>query len=118
MNTFLQNPPRTALYLRLYSHTEALPVTQLVRLQSDRNYTLIFLADGRRLLASKTLGSFEKLLPGSFLRVHRSHLVNLDYISHLDRVGYRCILKDGQTIKVSGRHFKQVRTALFDAVFC
>jgi two-component system LytT family response regulator len=116
MNTLLQNPPRTALYLRLYSHTEALPFTQLVRLQSDRNYTLIFLADGRQLLASKTLGSFEKKLPSSFLRVHRSHLINLDCISHLDRVRHSCILKDGQSIRVSNKHFKQVKDTLIDLI--
>jgi two-component system, LytTR family, response regulator len=109
MTPLLQNPLNTTLYLRLYNHTEALPFTQLVRLQSDRNYTLIFLADGRQLLASKNLGLFAKKLPNSFLRVHRSHLVNLDCISHLDRVRHSCILKDGQAIKVSNKHYKKVK---------
>lgn len=104
------------LHLRLYSHTEGFHFTQLVRLQSDRNYTLIFLADGRQLLSSKTLGSFEKRLPNSFLRVHRSHIVNVDAISHLDRVGHNCILKDGQAIKVSHQHFKKVKNRLFDLI--
>lgn len=104
------------LHLRLYNHTEGFHFTQLVRLQSDRNYTLIFLADGRQFLVSKTLGSFTKKLPSSFLRVHRSHLVNLDCISHLDRVRHSCILKDGQAIKISNKHFKQVKDTLFDLI--
>lgn len=104
------------LHLRLYNHTEGFHFTQLVRLQSDRNYTLIFLADGRQLLASKTLGSFVKKLPSSFLRVHRSHIVNLEAISYLDRVHHNCVLKNGQAIKVSHQHFKKVKDTLLDLI--
>lgn len=104
------------LHLRLYNHTEGFHFTQLVRLQSDRNYTLIFLADGRQFLASKTLGSFTKKLPSSFLRVHRSHLVNLDCIRHFDQVRHCCILKDGQVIKVSDKNFKKVKDEFFGLI--
>jgi two-component system LytT family response regulator len=115
MTSFPQSP--SFIYLVIKGVKVFVSFGDIIRLESDRNYTLIFLADGRQVLASKTLGSFGKLLPSSFLRVHRSHLVNLDCISHLDRVGYRCILKDGQTVKVSHQHFKKVKSVLSISLF-
>jgi two-component system LytT family response regulator len=115
MTSFPQSP--SLIYLVIKGVKVFVSFGDIIRLQSDRNYTLIFLADGRQVLASKTLGSFEKRLPNSFLRVHRSHIVNVDAISHLDRVGYRCILKDGQTVKISHQHFKKVKSVLSISLF-
>jgi len=115
MTSFPQSP--SLIYLIIKGVKVFVPFGDIIRLESDRNYTVFILVDGRQLLASKTLGSFEKLLPSSFLRVHRSHLVNTDCISHLDRVRHSCILKDGQAVKVSNKHFKQIHAAFLDTSF-
>ncbi|WP_409034106.1 LytR/AlgR family response regulator transcription factor [Runella sp.] len=115
MASFPQSP--SLIYLIIKGVKVFVPFGDIIRLESDRNYTVFFLADGRQMLASKTLGSFEKILPSNFLRVHRSHLINLDCIRQLDKVCHSCILKDGQAIKVSNKHFKQIHAAFLDTSF-
>lgn len=61
-------------------------IDDIVRAESDDNYTYFFLADNSKHLVSKTLKEFESLLPKErFLRIHQSHLVNLDFIKKFVR---------------------------------
>ena len=54
--------------------------------QSDNCYTNIFLLTGEILLISKSLTKFSKeVLPGKFIRVNQSYLVNVDYIKSVDK---------------------------------
>ncbi len=60
---------------------EFVDADQIVCCNADSNYTLIFLADGRKKIISKTLKEFEEILtPYSFYRAHNSYLVNLEKI--------------------------------------
>ncbi|GAB3044835.1 LytR/AlgR family response regulator transcription factor [Spirosoma pulveris] len=57
------------------------PLEAILRCESTSNYTYIFLKNNRKLLVSRTLKEIEELLDGhSFLRVHHSHVVNLNEI--------------------------------------
>jgi two-component system LytT family response regulator len=62
------------------------------------NYTAVCLYDGNRHLVRRTLAEWEKLLPHPpFLRIHRSHMVNIQRIDCLRRKksgSLRLILKD------------------------
>ena len=54
---------------------------QIIRLSADSNYTNIFLKNGKKIFASKTLKEFEEtLVPMHFFRVHNTHLINLAYV--------------------------------------
>ncbi len=71
--------------------------------QAERNYTIVKLESGERIVASKNLGKFERLLDGQqFLRIHRSFVVNLRKISQFIR-GKAPIIKltDGTQLEVS-----------------
>lgn len=83
-----------------------LDASNIIRLESDSNYTNIFLKDGRKILVSKTLKSMEKKLQGfSFLRVHKTHLINLTELNRYIRGdGGTVILKDEAIIPVSRMH--------------
>jgi two-component system, LytTR family, response regulator len=75
----------------------------VLRLEADRNYTKIFFTNGKNFVSSKTLAEYEKLLKDSgFMRVHRSHLVNLIHLQQYDRQGM-LYLKDGSTVEVARR---------------
>ncbi|HWK02677.1 MAG TPA: response regulator [Puia sp.] len=57
-------------------------VDTIISCSSDSNYTILMLKDGQKIIASRTLKEIEELLEDhSFLRVHHSHLVNLNEIS-------------------------------------
>lgn len=75
----------------------------IVRLEGSGNYTLFFLQDQKQIMASYTLAEFEsKLDPALFVRVHKSHLVNLKYIvKYTKGDGGTITLHDGTEIPVS-----------------
>ncbi len=55
--------------------------SKIVRLEGEGNYSYLYLADGQKILISKTLSTFEQFLPDDlFVRVHKSHLINISYI--------------------------------------
>lgn len=80
-------------------------VADIIRCESDHNYTEFYLTDGRKLLVSKTLKDFETMLDGyGFFRTHQSHLVNLNCIARFDRAdGGELVLTNQSRVPVSVR---------------
>lgn len=77
----------------------------IIRCESDRNYTFIFLNDGRKILVSRTIKEYEEMLVDfNFFRIHQSHLINLAYLKNYTRGrGGYVELTDGTTLDVSAR---------------
>jgi two-component system, LytTR family, response regulator len=99
--------PPTALPQRI-----ALPVgdsmqlfapDDIVRCESDSNYTNVFLAAGKKVLLAKTLKEVEETLRGlHFFRVHQSHLININHVSKVVKgEGSYLTTSDGATIPIS-----------------
>jgi two-component system LytT family response regulator len=82
---------------------ELVPLEQILYCESDSNYTHIVLKNGKKLLISRTLKEIEELLEGhAFLRVHHSHIVNMNEITRYVRgEGGYVIMSDNTTITVS-----------------
>jgi two-component system, LytTR family, response regulator len=80
-------------------------VNDIIRCQSDVNYTTLYLRDGQKMVVAKTLKEFEELLSDyHFFRVHNSHLVNLSFIKSYNKgKGGSVTLTDHSTIEVSTR---------------
>ena len=84
-------------------------VKDIIRLESDGNYTLFFFSQKQKmLLVSKSLCEFCKVLEDyDFCRVHDKHLVNLHYIKQYTRgEGGSIIMCDGAEVDVSRRKRK------------
>ncbi len=86
----------------------------IVRCESDNNYTQFFFQDGSKILVTKTLKSFSDMLKNyQFLRVHQSHLVNIKYVkAFIKSDGGYLILKNKNTVPVSVRKRAEVIEAL------
>lgn len=82
-----------------------LQVNDIVRCQSDINYTTIFLKDGKSLVVAKTLKDFEAMLSEyNFFRVHNSHMINLNYIKSYNKgKGGYITMTDNSSVEVSTR---------------
>lgn len=82
-----------------------LQVSDIIRCESDVNYTHIFLKGKQKITVAKTLKEFEALLSEyNFYRVHNSHLINLAYITRYDKgKGGFVSMIDQSTIEVSTR---------------
>lgn len=84
---------------------EFISISEVVRCESSGNYTFFVLNNGGKLLISKTLLEFEKMLtPYYFFRVHQSHLVNLRMIKKLNKGETGTLLmQDGSEIEIARR---------------
>jgi len=60
------------------SEIQFIAIENIIRLESDKNYTDIYLTTGEKITSSKTLKHYDSLLQDvSFFRVHQKHLVNM-----------------------------------------
>ncbi|MDT0677177.1 LytR/AlgR family response regulator transcription factor [Autumnicola musiva] len=96
---------------------EFIETNEILYCQSQNNYTLLFTADKRKLVLSKTLKEFEKLLDKYFfIRIHKSFLINPNYMKKYYRNdGGYLVMQDGKSIPVS-KSKKELITSLFDAI--
>lgn len=80
-------------------------INDIVRCEAEDNYTHIHIKDGEKITASKTIKSYEDLLGSmNFFRVHKSHLVNFNYMKKFVKGdGGYLIMDDGMKIEVSRR---------------
>ncbi len=80
-------------------------ISQIIRLEAQSNYTMIFFEDQSKLIASRTLKDFEDILPSNtFFRIHNSHMINLHFIKKYFRGdGGHVEMKNGDLILVSRR---------------
>ncbi|KAA1245410.1 LytTR family DNA-binding domain-containing protein [Aquimarina sp. RZ0] len=86
----------------------------IVRCESDSNNTIFYLEDGQKIFVTKTLKYFADMLKNyQFLRVHQSHLVNIQCISAFIKAdGGYLMLKNGENIPVSVRKKVEVMDIL------
>jgi two-component system LytT family response regulator len=87
-----------------------LELSEIIRCNSDNNYTTFHLKNGKKILVSKTLKYYADMLKEhQFLRVHQSHLINTSYIKEFIKSdGGYLILKDKSNIPVSVRKRNEV----------
>lgn len=80
---------------------EFVKIEEIIHCEGETGYTKIHLKKGKPLLSSNSIGHFNKLLSGSdFYLVHKSHLINLNYIEKYLNEGY-VILSENIKIPVS-----------------
>lgn len=91
------------LVLKTTESVFVVELEEIIRCESDRNYTIVFLTDKRKILISKTLKDYEELLGAyNFMRIHQSHLVNLDFVDRYDKTdGGSVVMKDGSQVPLS-----------------
>jgi len=97
----------------VFSTSEGLEIVEIkdiVRCQSDNNYTYIYLSSGEHIFLSKTLKEVEQMIQSStFIRVHQSHLVNINFIKRFVKGdGGYLLLKDDKQVSVSKSRREQL----------
>lgn len=107
-----QGQPKIALPIGGGYHIVS--IKNIVRCQSDNNYTYIFCEDENKILISRTLKEIEELLKDhGFIRVHQSHLINPQFVKGiLKQDGGSLIMGDNTEIPVSRQKAKQINRIL------
>jgi two-component system, LytTR family, response regulator len=82
---------------------ELVSINAIISCSANNNYTEFYLTDKRKILVSRTLKEMEELLEDQlFLRVHHSHIVNLNAVTrYVKGEGGYLIMSDGSTVDVS-----------------
>ena len=69
---------------------EDISPSSILMLKADRNYTIIYLEDGTKLLSSTNLGLIEeRLQPYAFFRVNRSTVINLEHLNRFTVIPHK-----------------------------
>jgi two-component system, LytTR family, response regulator len=91
--------------LPTFTGLDVIPVKEIIHCQAEVNYTHFFFTGGKKLLAIKTLKDYEDLLNEcGFIRVHKSHLINVHHVKSYTRgEGGAVTMSDGTVIDVSRR---------------
>jgi len=103
---------------RLALHTQdkihIVNIQEIIRCESNVNYTEFHFSGGKKLLVTKTLKDFEDLLSDQgFYRVHQSHLINTKYIKEFVKTdGGYLLMNDGCNVPVSTRKRPEVMKML------
>lgn len=100
-----KNSPTNKLALPTHEGLVFIVVQNIIRCVAEGNYTSIFFKDGKRIMTTRKIKDFEELLADhQFFRVHRSHLVNLNYIEkYFKGDGGYVVMVDGSSIDVARR---------------
>jgi len=95
-------------------------IDDIVRLEAYDTYTEFYLTKDRKLVASKPLNIFEKMLVDQFfVRIHAKHLVNLKYVDrYVKGKGGSVMLENGDEVDVSVRKKNDFITALKEYARC
>jgi two-component system LytT family response regulator len=94
---------RKKLVLKTQESNYIVSIDDIIRCESDKNYTFFYLQEGKKILVSKTLKDFDILLsPYNFCRVQQSHLINLNFVDRYDKIdGGSVIMKDNSSVPLS-----------------
>lgn len=96
---------------------EFIVVKDIIFCQSQSNYTLICLQDGREIMFSKTLKETEDTLAKfGFLRIHQSYLVNPLLMKKYNRNdGGHLIMDNDKNLSIS-KKYRKVVSSYFEAI--
>jgi two-component system LytT family response regulator len=83
----------------------------LMYLEADSNYTNLHFGDKKKIVTSRSLGEFEKILVNpEFLRIHKSTIINLNYLkAYSSYEGDFAVLTDGTSLSISRRKLNEFK---------
>lgn len=89
-------------------------INHIIYCQSDGGYTTFHLINNQKIINAKLLGEYEAMLPSNiFMRIHRSYLVNLNYVVRYDKKDKQSLITtENHKLPVSTRKREQLITYL------
>ena len=105
LQTYLISKKNEKIILRSSDKIHLVPIQEIVYCEARRNYTDFFLINKKRITACVPLKEYEFMLDAQiFLRIHKSYIVNLDFIESYSRSdGGHVILSTNTILPVSDR---------------
>jgi two-component system LytT family response regulator len=93
-------PEKQQVILPTLEGFEVVKMEEIIRLRGNGNFTDLYLHNGNKKMACRFLKHFSEILPLPFIRVHKSHIINLNCVKSYNKGGI-ITLNDGAEIEVS-----------------
>ncbi|AQG80584.1 LytR/AlgR family response regulator transcription factor [Spirosoma montaniterrae] len=90
-------------------------VSDILRIEAEGDYATLVTANGKH-LSNYGISALEaKLNPKQFLRVHRSDIINLNFVREIQKYpsSYDVILQNGDVVRVSRSYMDKIRELTF-----
>ncbi|PKP49227.1 MAG: DNA-binding response regulator [Bacteroidetes bacterium HGW-Bacteroidetes-11] len=89
-------------------------VSDIMYLQADSNYTILHLSGFDKIVATRSMCEFEKILENSvFFRIHKSTIINMNFLkAYSSYEGNFAELTDGTRLSISRRKLIEIREAV------
>ncbi|MGE5314051.1 MAG: LytR/AlgR family response regulator transcription factor [Acidobacteriota bacterium] len=99
------------------STPELFRIADITHIRAEEEYSVVFTKDGKKHVVRRLLKEWESALPAeSFLRIHRSFLINLNYVVKMEKWenhSYRVFLKDvPDPLVMSRRYSAELRSKM------
>jgi two-component system, LytTR family, response regulator len=99
----------TQVYIPTDRGIRIIPVNNIVRIEASSNYSKLFFDNDKPLIVAKVLHWFEdKLEEQFFYRIHRTHIVNRQFISTISIDTNMLTLANGEQFKISRRRKENI----------
>lgn len=110
----LQSPKNKTIVLRTSDKIFLVDISEIIRCESDGNYTRFFTKEEKKYMVSQPIKEYEDILEDhGFFRIHKSHIVNISSIDSFDKKNGFITLKDETRLPVARRKKKEF-LELFD----
>ena len=98
-------PEKQQVILPTLEGFEVVKMEDIIRLQGNGNFTDIYLKDKSKKMVCRFLKHFGEILPYPFIRIHKSHIINFNFVKlyHKNSGGY-VTLEDGTEIEISSSY--------------
>ncbi|MBW4361136.1 LytR/AlgR family response regulator transcription factor [Flavobacterium taihuense] len=93
-------PEKQQVILPTLEGFEVVKMEEIIRLRGNGNFTDLYLHNGKKKMACRFLKHFSEILPLPFIRVHKSHIINLNCVKSYNKGGI-ITLNDATEIEVS-----------------
>lgn len=103
----LENPGESLkrIFINHLGRTSIVFIEDVLYLEADNTYTRFLTRDGKKLVSSESLKTYDDMLSGhsDLLRVHRSYMVNKKHVKEIrhDRHLWFAVLADGSQVEIS-----------------
>lgn len=103
------------IFVKTGNKIDVVPIAEIVKIEAEDDYVWIFTKD-KKFLKKETMNYLEENLPGNtFIRVHRSSIINVGFIDKLEKYGkesYLIKMKDGSQVNISKSRIKDLKQQL------
>lgn len=92
--------------------------SEILYCEAQGAYTYVYLLNGKKIVASKSLGDFESQLnPQIFFRIHHSTIINLNHVKEFQRIdGGQVMMENNVKLEVSQRKRKDFLDAIINRI--